>query len=454
MIVKQEIKKLEKSAVELTLTIAHTASRQEYEGLLNKYVKDAVMPGFRRGKVPVSVLEKKFGEGLKAEALQTLVDKALHDVFDTIEEKPLSYSQPEIIDKNLELTLDKDFTFTLRYDVFPQFTLPGYKGIEVEEPQVVLGKDDEKRELELLQEQNSMVIDKAGDTKGVVKVASGDTVTVNYVELDDAKAEIESTRRQDFVFTVGSGYNFYKIDEEITGQKKDEERTVTKTYPADFEIKDLAGSSRTLKVKVTAIKEKKLPEINDELAQDVSEEFKTLDDLKKSINDRLTKNLAAALRQKNIDAVLEKVAAQTSFELPESMIAAEMEQTWRTFAANSRLRPEQLEQMVGHEGKHRMMDEWKPQSVVVLRRRLVMEKILEAEKIDCSAEELDAEVLKQAEVSKISVDEARDYFSQNGLMNYLEHDVRDRKLGDFLLAQSKLKKGKKVSYVDLMGQKE
>jgi trigger factor len=454
MIVSQEIKKLEKSAVELKLTIAQAAARAEYDGLLAKYVKDAMLPGFRRGKVPLSVLEKKFGEGLKAEALQTLVDKSLHEVFETIDEKPLSYSQPEIIDKNLELSLDKDFTFTLRYDIFPKFDLPAYKGIEVEEPQVTLGQEDEKRELELIQEQNSMVIDKAGDAKGVVKVAKGDTVTVNYVELDSAATEIENTRRQDFVFTVGSGYNYYKIDEEIVGMKKDAEKNLSKSYPEDFETRELASSTRSLKVKVTAIKEKKLPEINDELAQDVSEEFHTLADLKKSINDRLVKNVENAVRQKNIDAVLEKVAAQTSFELPESMIRAEMENTWRNFAGNSRMRPEQLEQMVGPEGKQRMLDEWKPQSEVALRRRLVMEKILEAEQIECSPEELESELATQADASKITLEEARDYFTKNGLMNYLEHDVRDRKLADFLLATSKIKKGKKLSYVDLIGQKE
>jgi len=448
MIVDQKIKKLEKSAVQLTLTIARDAAQQEYSGLLNKYVKDAVMPGFRRGKVPVPVLEKKFGDGLKAEALQTLVDKALHEVFETIEEKPLSYSQPEIIDRNITLDLTKDFTFTLQYDTFPAFSLPNYKGVEIEQPVVEVTKKDEDRELEQIREQNALVLDKASG-----KVAQGDTVTVNYVELADG-AEVESTRRQDFVFTVGSGYNYYKFDDEIVGWKKDDEKTLSKTYAADYETSELAGTTKSLKVKVTAVKEKKLPDLNDDLAQDVSEEFKTLDDLRKNIADRLSTTLANTVKQKNLDALLEKVAAEAKIDLPESMILAELEQSWRSFASNSRIKPEQLEQMLGHEGKHKMQDQWRLQAEDGLRKRLVMEKILEVEKIECTPAELDVEVAKQAEASKISLDEAKEYFEKNGFLHYLEHDVRDRKLADFLLAQSKIKKGKKISYLDLMGQKE
>lgn len=448
MIVDQKIKKLEKSAIQLTLTIARDAAQNEYSGLLNKYAKDAVMPGFRRGKVPVSVMEKKFGEGLKAEALQTLVDKALHEVFETIDEKPLSYSQPEIIDRNISLDLTKDFTFTLQYDTFPSFTLPTYKGVEIEAPVVEVTKKDEDRELEQIREQNALILDKASG-----KVAQGDTVTVNYVETAEG-VEIESTRRQDFVFTVGSGYNYYKIDDDIVGWKKDDDKAVTKTYAADFETSELAGTTKTLKVKVTAVKEKKLPDLNDDLAQDVSEEFKTLADLRKNIADRLAKTVETTVKQKNLDAVLEKVAGEAAIDLPESMIVAELEQTWRSFASQSRIRPEQLEQMLGHEGKHKMMDQWRPQAEAGLRKRLVMEKILEAEKIECTPAELETEIAVQATASKISVEEAKEYFDKNGFIHYLEHDVRDRKLADYLLGQSKIKKGKKLAYLDLMGQKE
>ena len=447
MILDQKIKKLDKSAVQLTLTIAQSAAQSEYSGLLGKYTKDAVIPGFRRGKVPTSVLEKKFGDSLKAEALQTLVDKALREVFDTIDEKPLSYSQPEIVDKDIQLDLTKDFTFTLQYDTFPSFELPVYKGIEIEQPAVEVTKKDEDRELEQIREQNALVIDKTG------KVAQGDTVTVNYVEVADG-SDVESTRRQDFVFTVGSGYNYYKIDDDIVGWAKDDEKTVAKKYPADFETSELAGTEKTLKIQVTAVKEKKLPDLNDDLAQDVSEQFKTLDDLRKNIADRLAKTVENTLRQKNLDAVLGKVAAEAKIDLPESMIQAELEQTWRNFASNSRLRPEQLEQMLGHDGMHQMMDGWRPQAEDGLKKRLVMEKILEAEKIEATQTEIDAEIAKQAEASKITVEEARDYFEKNGFLHYLEHDVRDRRLTDFLLGQSKIKKGKKQSYLDLMGQKE
>jgi len=449
VILNQEVKKLDKSAIQLTLTIARDAAKSEYDGLLTKYSKNVVLPGFRRGKVPVPVLEKKYGEGLKAEALQGLVDKALQEVFEKIDEKPLSYSQPQIVDKDIVLDLTKDFTFTLQYDTFPTFTLPAYVGIEVEQPQVEVTKADEDRELDQIREQNALVMDKSS---GVV--AQGDTVTVNYAEVGADGSVMESTRRQDFVFSVGSGYNYYKIDDEIVGWKKGDDRTIEKAYPADFETSELAGTTKSLKIEITAVKEKKLPDLNDDLAQDVNEEFKTLDDLRKNIADRLAKSLENTLKQKTLDLVLAKVAAGSKIDLPESMIRAELEQTWRTFANQSRIHPEQLEQMLGADGKAKMLEQWRGQAEDGLRKRLVMERILETEKIACTPEELEAELAKQAAASKMSLEEARDYFDKNGFLHYLEHDVRDGKLTDFLLSQSKVKKGKKQSYLDLMGQKE
>ncbi len=449
MIVKHEVKKLPKSAVQLTVTLSKETSQQEYNALLKRYQQNVVLPGFRKGKVPPSVLEKKFGEGLKMEALQTVVDNSLHELFEEIEEKPLSYSQPEILDKELKLELDQDLVFSLKYDVFPEIKLGEYKGVEVEVPQVALSDADVDQELERLRDQNSMVVDKASG-----KVAKGDTVTIDYVELDDAKEPVERSRRQDFVFTVGSGYNYYKIDDEIVGWAKGEEGPLTKTYPADFDDKDLAGRTVRLSVKVTAVKEKKLPELDDDFAQDVNENYKTLADLKAAVKERLAKNLENRLKNRNLEALLDKVATASVFEVPESMLRAEMEQTWRSFASQSRMEPDQMERIIGSEGKAKLFEDWRPQSESALRRRLVMEKILDLEKMEASKEELEAELAKQAELSKMSLEDARSYFESNGLTHYLEHDIRDRKLGDFLMTAAKVKKGKKTTYLDLMEGKE
>lgn len=449
LIVKQEAKRLPKSAVQLTVTISKDAAKKEYAEVLGKIAKEAAMPGFRKGKVPTAVLEKKFGEGIRAEALQSLMDKALHEAFDTVEIKPITYSTPRVVNEKLELDFDKDLEIKLEYDTLPEIKLGNYKNIEIEEPQVSISKKDEDRELEHIREQNSMVIDKAS---GIV--AKGDTVTVNFVELGPDGEELPATKRQDFVFTLGSGYNYYKFDDELLGLKKDQEQTITKTYPDNFEAKDLAGKTIKLKVLVTSVKEKKLPDLNDDLAQDVSDKFKTLDDLRASIRERLEKSAESKVKQANMEAILEKIAQNTPFDVPESMIQAEMEQNWRTFAAQSRMTVQQLSQILGPEGQAKMFETWKPESEKALRHRLIMEKIIEVEKFEATEAEVEQELVKQAESSRATVEETREYFQKNQIMHYLEHDVKDRKLQDFLFSNSKIKKGKKTEYLDLMGIKE
>jgi trigger factor len=449
VIVQQEVKKLPKSSVALTLTVSKDASRLEYETLLKRYSKNVVLPGFRKGKVPSSVLEQKFGEGLKVEALQEVVDKALHEAFEKVEDKPLSYSQPRIVDKELKLDLEQDLTFTLEYDVYPVIKLGDYKGVEIEVPQVALAAEDEARELERLRDQNSMLVEK---TSG--KVALGDTVTINYVELDEEEKPIEVTQRQDFVFTVGSGLNYYKLDQDLVGWSKGEASTIVKTYPADFEDQDLAGSTKKILVTLTQLKEKKLPDLDDDFAQDINENYKNLADLKNAIHERLTKNLETQIKNRNVEALLDKIATASVFELPESMIQAEMEQTWNSFANQSRMDSEQMERIIGQEGKRKLFEDWRPQSEAALRRRMVMEKIIEIEKVDADEVELKAEIQKQADLSKMTFADTQDYFEKNGLKDYLAHEIRDRKLGDFLLASAKIKKGKKMSYLDLTERKD
>jgi trigger factor len=168
----------------------------------------------------------------------------------------------------------------------PTVKIEDFSGIKIEEPQVEITDEEMNEELKAIQERNAMVLDKK-DSEGA---ANGDIATINYSELDDNGEEIAGSQREGFVFTIGSGENIYKIDDEIIGMKKDDTKEITKTYDADFADKELAGTTKKIKVTVTALKIRDLPELDDELAQDVNEKYKTLDDLKADIK----KNLNAA----------------------------------------------------------------------------------------------------------------------------------------------------------------
>ena len=446
MITNKEVEKLENSSAKLTITVAKDAGKKEYDELLDKYAKSARIKGFRQGKVPPAVLEKKFGESIRSEATMNLIENSLKQIFDEIEERPLQFSPPEL-QGDPELDFERDFTFSVVYDIFPAIDLGAYTGLEIEEPVVTVGKEDIDRELASIRDQNSIVQDKAEGT-----VENENIVTIDYEELDDAGNTIEGTTRQDFVFTVGSGYNLYKLDEDIVGLAKDEEKVIDKEYPEDFEVSDLAGKKKKIKVKVTAIKEKKLPELDDELAQDVNEKYKTLEDLKKDLKNRMKEAADSRIRQKNTRALLDLILESSKIELPKSMIAAELESSWRGFVSQSRMQEEQLTQILSLQGrtKEAVMEEWRPETERNIKSRLLMNAIIEKEKIEVPDEDLEEEIKKEAEKSDTPIEEIRESLEKNGGAEYVKSDIRDRKLVDMLLAGATIKKGKKAKFLDLV----
>jgi trigger factor len=445
MVANKTIEKLENSAVKLTVTVAKEDVQKEFDQLVKTYCKSAQVKGFRKGKVPAPVLLQKYGESIRYETSMKVIEESLKELFDEIDERPLGYASPELQDDPL-FTDDEDFTFAVTYDVFPEFTLGDYKGLSVEEPEVKVGKKEIDAELDKIRDQNSVVMEKES------AAVKDDIVTIDYVEVDDEGNEQEATRRQDFVFTIGTGYNLYKIDDELIGLKKGDEKLIEKSFPEDFEMPDLAGTTRKIKVSVKAVKEKQLPELDDELAQDVNEKFETLKDLKADIKKRLEHDLEQRLRSIKIDSLMEQIVERSPIDIPESMVRAELDSSWRNFLAQSRMPEEQLLQILSAQGRTRdeIIAEWRPEAEKSIRTQLVMGKLIEAENIEVSDEDLEKELAEQAERSEMTLEQTREYVKANNMEEYLRSDLRNRKLFDALLGLSEIKKGKKESYVDVM----
>jgi len=448
MITQKDVQNLEKSSVKLTITVEKTEARKKYDELLNKYAKTAHIKGFRKGKVPPAILEQKFGEGIRQEATIEIIDAGLQEALEDIEKKPLPYAQPRLDNEDAaELELDKDFTFSVIYDTFPEVEVGEYKGLEVETPEVKVTKKDEERELDNIRDQNAMVVEKQDG-----EVEKDDIITIDYVELDEEGNEKENTSRSDFVFTVGTGYNVFKIDDDVTGMKKDEEKVIEKEFPEDFEHEEYAGKKISLKVTVKTIKVKDIPALDDELAQDVSDKYETLSDLKKDVRSQLDASLENKLREVKIEKLFDQIIENSSIDLPESMIEAELDNSWRNFIQQSRIGEEQVLQIIRMQGKSKenMLEEWRPNAERSLKFQLLVEKIREAEGIDATDDEAYEELKKQAEQGGQDFESVKEQYEKNNLIEYVKTDVKNRKLFDFLLEQSKIKKGKKLDYLDFV----
>lgn len=451
MKVTKEISKLENSAVKLTATIAKEDVVSGYNKNISKYAKNVQLPGFRKGHVPVKVLEQKYGDSLKQEVLADLIDESLNQIFAEEESKdirPLSYTQPRLDgDKLPEFSTDKDLTFSVVYDVFPSVEVKDFSKIEVKEPQVEIGEKELDEELKAIQERNAVVIDK----KEGEPVEKDNIVTIDYKELDDSGAAIPGSEREGFVFTVGTGENIYKIDDEIVGMKKDETKEISKTYDAKEENKDLAGKTKKISVTVKAIKLRNLPALDDELAQDVSEKYKTLDDLKKDISKGLESAKNRKIAELKSQSLLEQLVEKNPIVLPKSMIQAEMESRWRMMAQQFQTTPEQLEKMISASGqsKENMLTQWTGDAEKMLKSRLIVDALIREKNIAVTPEEVEAEFAKIADESGSTIEEVKEHYEDARAKEYIIDEIKENKLYDELYKQVKVSKGDKVKFADL-----
>ena len=218
-----------------------------------------------------------------------------------------------------------------------------------------------------------------------------------------------------------------------------------------------SGRSVKLSVKVTKIKEKKLPDLDDEFAQDVSEKYKTLADLTSDIRAHLEKRLADKLRQLEEKALIEGLLARSKTDVPESMIAAELAMRLENLKRQMGFDTEdKLERMLSYSGKTResLIEEWKPSAEKSIITRLAIEKLLEEGKYECSEPDLEAEYARQAAESSLSVDEVKAEYEKRGSMDYLRSRIREDKLLADILAAAKIKKGGRLAFVDLFKDSE
>ena len=442
----KEFKNLEKSAVELTVTIAKKDVAETYENTLKNYVKNAQIPGFRKGHVPANVLERKYGDSIKADTLGTLIDQSFDEIFkEETENRPLPYAQPTM-EKAPELDITKDLTYTVKYDVFPKVEVKDFAGVNVKEPQVTITDDDLSDELKTIQERNATVTEKKD---GVVE--KDNIVTINYVEVGEDGKEITDTKREDYVFTVGSGENLYKIDDEVVGMKKDETKEITKEYKKDFENSDLAGKTVKLNVTVKAVKIRDIPALDDDFAQDVNDKYKTLQDMKDDLKKNMELAVSRRVKEMKNNSLLEQLVEKNKFDIPASMLAAELDGRWRMMAQQFQTTPEQLDKMIAASGqsKEAMLNEWTGDSEKMLKSRIIVDSLIRARNISVTPEEIEEQYKRIADEGGMTVEEVKKHYEDPRSKEYLIDDTKENKLYDQLYKEVKVSKGDKISFKDL-----
>ena len=445
----KEITKLEHSAAKLTVTVAKEDVANGYKTTLGKYVKQVQIPGFRKGHVPASVLERKYGEQIKMEAAGDLIDSVLNEIFQDEKElsnRPLPYAQPKM-DEMPAFDTAKEFTFTVTYDVFPSVEVKDFNGISVKEPQVSVGDAEVEEELKGIQERNAAVIDKKEDEKAEKDYI----VTIDIEEIGEDGKVVEGTKREGFTFTLGTAENVYKIDDDIIGMKANETKEITKKYAKTDADKNLAGTTKKYSVTVKQIKVRKLPALDDDLAQDVSDKYKTLADLKADILKNLNIAKDRKIKEIKVNSLLEQLIEKNPIEIPASMLQAELNGRWGQMAQQFQTTPEDLERMVVASGqkKEDMLAQWTGDAEKMLKSRIIVDSLLKSKNISVTPEEVEEAYQKLADSNGVSVEDVKKHYADPRAKEWFIDDVKEQKLYDDIFAQIKVAKGDKTSFADL-----
>ena len=429
-----EIKKLEHSSVELTLTLSAATIEEDYSKTIKDYAKKLTLKGFRPGKAPVSLIESKYGDAIREEVTFKLMEKNLQDSYKDMDAKdrPLPYSTPELQNEEALLPFkpNTDVTYSVIYDVLPTVTLPEYKGLEIEYPARQITDEDVNAEIERLREQNAMVITKKGE------IAEGDIVTIDYAELDADGKAMEANKRDDFTFTVGSSYNFYKLDKDIIGLKKGDETVIEKTYGDDSGMgTDYLGKTVRISVKVKEVKIKEVPELDDDFAQDVKDEYKTVDDLVKATRKQLEDSAEEGNKTAKLDAIVNALLEKTEIAVPRSMVEAQLESDWQNFISRFGMSEEDVLKIMGAQGggKEQFLETRRADTIKNVKAQLIIEQVKEEQKYEPTEDEIAAELKNYGE------DITKDSPNYESMKIYAEDDIKFRKARDFLLENNTFK---------------
>ena len=420
-----------KNANEVKLEI--TVEAEKFNDAIKKvYFKSAKyfnIPGFRKGKAPMNIVEKYYGKEIFYEdAFNEVAGDALDEA---VKENDLYVvSRPDIDVTQIEK--GKDLIFTAVMQTKPEAELGKYKGVEIKKIEYKVTAEDVNHELSHMQEHNARMI-----TVEDRPVESGDIVTIDFEGFVDGKA-FDGGKAEGHELEIGSNTFIPGFEDQIIGMKIDEEKDINVKFPEEYFSKELAGKDATFKVKLHEIKKKELPKLDDEFAKDVSE-FDTLKELKEDIKKKQQKQNDDKAKYETEDAVIKAVCENVKVEIPSGMIETEVDNMIKDIEQRLSYQGLKLEQYLQMMGKttEEMRKEYEPQAIDSIKSRLALEAVIKAEKIEATEEEVDEKMKEMAKNYGKENDE--EFMKNENVRNYIKDGLTSQKAIEFLVKNAKMK---------------
>ncbi len=420
-----------KNANEVKLEI--TIEAQKFDEAIKKvYFKSAKyfnIPGFRKGKAPMQIVEKYYGK-------EIFYEDAFNEIAQDALEQAVKENNLEIVSRpDIEVTQiekGKDLVFTAIMQTKPEVELGKYKGIEIKKIEYNVSDEDINHELTHMQEHNSRLI-----TIEDRPVESGDIATIDFEGFVDGKA-FDGGKAEGHELEIGSNTFIPGFEDQVIGMKIDEDREIQVKFPEEYFSKELAGKEATFKVKVHEIKKKELPELDDEFAKDVSE-FDTLKELKENIKEKQQKQNDEKAKYETQEAVMKAVCENVKVEIPSGMIETEIDNMLKDIEQRLSYQGLKLEQYLQMMGKSEadMKKEYEPQAIEGIKSRLALEAVIKAEKIEATDKEVDEKLKEMAKNYGKENDE--EFLKNENVRNYIKEGLASEKAMNFLVENAKIK---------------
>lgn len=423
-----QVENLEHNMVKVTIEVDAEKLDAAITKAFNKKKGQFNIPGFRKGKAPQKFIEKVYGvEIFYEDAANILIPDAYAEEMKECDLDIVSRPEIDVI----QLEKGKPFIFTAELAVKPEVTLGDYKGIEVPKTRVTVKKEEVEEELKKVQEQNAREItieDRA--------VKDGDILTIDYSGSVDGE-KFEGGTAEDQTLVIGSGAFIPGFEEQLIGKELNEETAIDVTFPEEYHAPDLAGKAAVFEVKIKAIKEKELPELDDEFASEVSE-FETLEEYKADIKEKIREEKKTQAKTERENKIVDIVVENASMDIPEAMIEEQVQQMTEEFSQRLSYQGLNLEQYLQFTGMdaQKFADDMKPQAVKRIQTRLVLEAIVKAENIEASEDDFKAELEKMAGMYQMETDQLEKMI-QGFQKEQMMDDIAVQKAVDFLVKESK-----------------
>ena len=401
------------------------------EAMGKAYIKvrgQVAIPGFRKGHAPRKMIETMYGEGV-------FYDEAFELIFDEVYGPAIDENKLEVVDRPQvdiqQIGSGKNLQFTCEVFVKPDVTLGEYKGVEVKKEHTLVTEDDVNAEVE--KERNKQAAEVSVDDRAV---AEGDTVNLDYSgSVDGVKFAGGTAEGQ--TLKIGSHTFIPGFEEQMVGMNIGEEKDLNVTFPTEYHAPDLAGKEAVFHVKVNSITETQLPALDDDFAKDISE-FDTLDAYKADVRAKLEAQAAERDNNAFTNAVIEKVMANATVEIPDAMVERQIDSMVRNFEARLAQQGLKLADFMKYTGQDEksFRNQYRDQAEKSVRANLVLEAVENAEKFEATEEEIDAEIEKFAKQIGQNVEDLKKNLTE-GDREYFKADVIRDKAVKFLCDNAK-----------------